>query len=786
MVTHQGNLEQDSITQRGEYLSNLIAEKCRRGHSEDAFEPKEVAEMVEEYGLKPLVEFLHKRRSQQHESNDCDVQQPLLSRRVFGALYTAVTKCTQKEAGAEHLYNTLQRFTRTFLNEWLLPKIQDLEGDIFLQRFTEIWQDFLVLEAWTSKLFRHLNCENTVELRSTTAESLVLFKSTVFDPMSSQLRKALLSMIQNRRHGMIVDKTLIRENIMVFVSMDLDQFLDAKNLRSTVASVFHSSDASLETYVKEFETSFINVSKDYYLEQAQELFDDQNLSAYLQTVENFFSEEKELARTCLHPATEVKLKEALIDALLRPRYASIIENRQVGLSGLLDEGSRADLQRMLSLFSSFSEGNDCLCREFSKHLEEKICDLHSMADARPSSQSRNLNLIDSIAQLYRHYKLIIDDMLEGSTEYLDILRRTISRLFASSRKAERYSVLIARYLNSIVKNNDIVENNWKLDMILELLRLLNHQDYFLQEYENLLAERFLHFGRSRADLERSVISRLKLEMGSLATRRMEGMYRDITETSTSVTASFQQQYPQAENYFEPTVLSTSHWPFSWNVAHVSPPTEFSQIADAFIDFYSCHWDRMRRLRWLWPRGKAQLYGFFNKESPKLLHTSLLQAFVLLLFNKRSTWSLEGISRAIDFPEHVTSQVMHSLTVRAKKRISNNGEIIKRDGTNYIFHDQFKNPRKILKLPIPIIRDEGTAKHEDKVKENRRFEIDAVIVRLMKARQKVSHQELIAEVQHQIRRFPAEPKVIKHRIEDLINRDYLARDEDDSQFYVYVS
>eukprot|EP01138_Halocafeteria_seosinensis_P015198 gb/GECG01015511.1/.p1 GENE.gb/GECG01015511.1/~~gb/GECG01015511.1/.p1 ORF type:complete len:106 (+),score=8.92 gb/GECG01015511.1/:1-318(+) len=67
----------------------------------------------------------------------------------------------------------------------------------------------------------------------------------------------------------------------------------------------------------------------------------------------------------------------------------------------------------------------------------------------------------------------------------------------------------------------------------------------------------------------------------------------------------------------------------------------------------------------------------SKESPKLLHTSLLQAFVLLLFNKRSTWSLEGISRAIDFPEHVTSQVMHSLTVRAKKRISNNGEIIKR-------------------------------------------------------------------------------------------------------------
>lgn len=89
-------------------------------------------------------------------------------------------------------------------------------------------------------------------------------------------------------------------------------------------------------------------------------------------VEQFFANEKDLARTCLHPSTETKLSEVLVDALLRPRCASIIEDPQVGLSILLDEGSRPDLHRMLSLFSSFTEGNKCLCKEFSKHLETKV------------------------------------------------------------------------------------------------------------------------------------------------------------------------------------------------------------------------------------------------------------------------------------------------------------------------------------------------------------------------------------------------------------------------------
>lgn len=41
-----------------------------------------------------------------------------------------------------------------------------------------------------------------------------------------------------------------------------------------------------------------------------------------------------------------------------------------------------------------------------------------------------------------------------------------------------------------------------------------------------------------------MISRLTLDMGNLATRRMEGMYRDVTETNVCVMEIFQKSCGQ--------------------------------------------------------------------------------------------------------------------------------------------------------------------------------------------------------------------------------------------------
>ena len=65
-------------------------------------------------------------------------------------------------------------------------------------------------------------------------------------------------------------------------------------------------------------------------------------------------------------------------------------------------------------------------------------------------------------------------------------------------------------------------------------------------------------------------------------------------------------------------------------------------------------------------------------------------------------------------------------------------------------------------------------------------IDACIIRTMKARKILTHQELQLEVMKQISsRFQPDCKQIKQRIENLIERDYIERDGGENKSYKYV-
>ncbi|KAI0567665.1 Cullin [Gracilaria domingensis] len=70
--------------------------------------------------------------------------------------------------------------------------------------------------------------------------------------------------------------------------------------------------------------------------------------------------------------------------------------------------------------------------------------------------------------------------------------------------------------------------------------------------------------------------------------------------------------------------------------------------------------------------------------------------------------------------------------------------------------------------------------------DRNTQIDAVLVRVMKSRKQATYGELCAEVISALSKqhFMPDPKVIKKRLERLIDQEYIARDENDSKLYTY--
>jgi cullin 1 len=96
---------------------------------------------------------------------------------------------------------------------------------------------------------------------------------------------------------------------------------------------------------------------------------------------------------------------------------------------------------------------------------------------------------------------------------------------------------------------------------------------------------------------------------------------------------------------------------------------------------------------------------------------------------------------------------------------------------------FSAPLRKIRVPMAALEESNNPK---RVEEDRSIAIEASIVRIMKARKTLGHQQLIGEVLTQLSFFRPQPKVIKRRIEALIDRDYLERDADNSNVYKYLA
>lgn len=81
---------------------------------------------------------------------------------------------------------------------------------------------------------------------------------------------------------------------------------------------------------------------------------------------------------------------------------------------------------------------------------------------------------------------------------------------------------------------------------------------------------------------------------------------------------------------------------------------------------------------------------------------------------------------------------------------------------------------------------STEESMKKVEEERSVKIDSVIVRIMKARKTLEHQDLISNVLSQIVLFRADARLVKKRIENLIEREYLKRDDENPNLYTYLA
>jgi len=184
-------------------------------------------------------------------------------------------------------------------------------------------------------------------------------------------------------------------------------------------------------------------------------------------------------------------------------------------------------------------------------------------------------------------------------------------------------------------------------------------------------------------------------------------------------------------------------------------------------------------------GTCNITGKFDAKPIELIVTTY-QAAVLLLFNAEDRLSYNDIKNQLNLTDEDIVRLLHSLSC-AKYKILNKDPSTKMVGQNdtFEFNTKFTDKMRRIKIPLPPM-DEKKKVIED-VDKDRRYAIDASIVRIMKSRKQLPHQQLVLECVEQLgRMFKPDFKVIKKRVEDLIAREYLERDKDNPNLFKYVA
>lgn len=237
------------------------------------------------------------------------------------------------------------------------------------------------------------------------------------------------------------------------------------------------------------------------------------------------------------------------------------------------------------------------------------------------------------------------------------------------------------------------------------------------------------------------------------------------------------------------VLTTGSWPTQPGAKCTLPP-EILEQCDKFKNFYlSTHTGR--RLSWQTNMGTADLRATFA-HSKHELNVSTYQMCILLLFNNADSLTYQEIQGATEIPVADLKRNLQSLACVKGRNVLRKEPVGKDVDEDDVFHFNEKFTNKLHKIKIGTVSAQKESEPEkqetrQKVEEDRKPQIEAAIVRIMKSRRLLDHNNIISEVTKQLQsRFLPNPAVIKKRIESLIEREFLERDKNDRRLYRYLA
>ncbi|XP_004874660.2 cullin-4B isoform X2 [Heterocephalus glaber] len=674
-------------------------------------------------------------------------------------LYQAVENLCSYKISA-NLYKQLRQICEDHIKAQIHQFREDsLDSVLFLNKINRCWQNHCRQMIMIRSIFLFL--DRTYVLQNSMLPSiwdmgLELFRAHIISDQKVQNKTidGILLLIERERNGEAIDRSLLRSLLSML--------------------------SDLQIYQDSFEQRFLEETNRLYAAEGQKLMQEREVPEYLHHVNKRLDEEADRLITYLDQTTQKSLIATVEKQLLGEHLTAIL---QKGLNNLLDENRIQDLSLLYQLFSRVRGGVQVLLQQWIEYIK-------AFGSTIVINPEKDKTMVQELLDFKDKVDHIIDICFLKNEKFINAMKEAFETFI--NKRPNKPAELIAKYVDSKLRagNKEATDEELEkmLDKIMIIFRFIYGKDVFEAFYKKDLAKRLLVGKSASVDAEKSMLSKLKHECGAAFTSKLEGMFKDM-ELSKDIMIQFK-QYMQNQNVpgnIELTVniLTMGYWP-TYVPMEVHLPPEMVKLQEIFKTFYLGKHSG-RKLQWQSTLGHCVLKAEF-KEGKKELQVSLFQTLVLLMFNEGEEFSLEEIKQATGIEDGELRRTLQSLACGKARVLAKNpkGKDIE-DGDKFICNDDFKH--KLFRIKINQIQMKETVEEQasttERVFQDRQYQIDAAIVRIMKMRKTLSHNLLVSEVYNQLK-FPVKPADLKKRIESLIDRDYMERDKENPNQYNYIA
>jgi len=714
-----------------------------------------------------------------------------------------------------------------------------MNGEDVLAFYVKQWESFgfsiKVLNGICAYLNRHWVKRECDEGRKGIYEIYVLglsiWREDLFMKLNNQVTSAVLNLIEKERNGETVNTSLIsgvlRSYVAIGAGIDTDDdagrglnsdsawsnpesaasptriesLHNRRHVGSTQQNVYLGGEeqnsffkrASLRVYHEKFELPFLASTKVYYTKESQEFLTQNPVTEYMKKAETRLKEEEKRVNAYLDQSTQRVLNETCEKVLIENH----LNQYQAEFKNLLTGEKNEDLGRMYKLVSRVNDG----AAELKNQLEAHVYTQGDIAVKECASTDTNdpSLYVKTILNVHKKYEQLVETAFENDAGFVKSLDKACSKFInknqvtINAKSSAKSPELLAKYCDYILKSPKAFadsEMDTCLKGVMTVFKFVEDKDVFQTFYTKYLARRLVNNSSTSDDAESSMISRLKASCGFEYTSKLQRMFQDVSinnNLNENFKSHLQSQNINLQHDFQIQVLSANSWPFTQSTKF-KLPVELEKSYESFTSFYgNLHCGRV--VNWLYHMCRTEIVSNCFKQR-YTFQASTFQMAVLMQYNSSTSYTVQHLADCTSLKMEILTQVLSHL-LRSKllicEQTTDSSQLQPTHDVRLNLEYKSKKLRVNINKPVKTEQRQEQENTHRKVEEDRKMQVQAAIVRIMKTRKQLKHQSLISETITQLApRFKPKIPMIKKCIDTLIDKEYLERVDGEKDLYCYLA